>query len=379
MKNRSRIAGAAMGLLAGCQDPAAIPDPAPLVWSGEWIEIATHGQVLECGGSRAFLDRFAGAVAQEQGLELDEPPRIYLLTPDELRDLGFCPPGTTCAYDRFVYTDAALDKHELVHALRGAAFGASLPGPSLLEEGLATLYGGQRGRVDEIDRDVYAGLTSAADGLRGQMPTTDWYPVGADFLGFLARDSSYPDVVSFVDELEDATTVDDVAERFEAHYGVTMDSAITEFREDYPACTRTSRTRFLLECAEEPTPFDNGHMEPTFDLECGAETTLGPLDGEMWTTFTFEVDEATELRFRAPLANGGDLADACPGTKLDVFDCDRGCLADPDLYVPWWSGANGPPSFVDETRAFGPGRYLVRLSRDVDDPGPVCVSIETED
>ncbi len=211
------------------------------------------------------------------------------------------------------------------------------------------------------------------------MPTTDWYPVGADFLGFLAQDSSYPDVVSFVDELEDATTVDDVAKHFEAHYGVPMDSAITEFREDYPACTRDSRTRFMIECTEDPLPFENGQMQPTFDLQCGAEATLGPLDGEMWTTFTFEVDEATDLRFRAPLASGGDLARACPGTKLDVFDCDRGCLADPDLHVPWWSGANGPASFVDETRAFRPGRYLVRLSRDADDPGPVCVSIETED
>ena len=368
-----------MGLLPGCQDPSVIPDPAPVVWSGEWIEFATHGHVLECGGSRAFLDRFAGAVAQEQGLEFDDPPRIYLLTPDELRDRGFCPPGTTCAYGRFLYTDAALDKHELVHALRGSAFGPYLPGPSLFEEGLATLYGGQRGRVDEMDRDVYPGLTAAADGLRGQMTTSDWYPVGADFLGFLAQDSSYADVASFVDELCDATTVGDVTEHFEVHYGVPMDSAVTEFREDHPACTRTSRTRFLIECAEEPTPFDNGRMEPTFDLECDAETALGPLDGKMWISFTFEVDEATDLRFQAPNANeNGDLVLACPDTDLEVIDCDRGCLADPDLYVPWWSGANGPASFVDETRAFQAGRYLVRLSRDVHAPGPACVRITTE-
>ena len=156
----------------------------------------------------------------------------------------------------------------------------------------------------------------------------------------------------------------------------TFDSAVAEFRESYPACTRASRTRFLVECAQDPIPFDNGRMEPTFDLDCDGEFTLGPLDGKMWTSFTFEVEEAINLRLQTPFAtDSDDLALACPSTELEVIDCDRGCLADPDLYIPWWSGANGPGSFTDETRAFQPGRYLVRLSRDVDDPGPSCVRI----
>ena len=149
-----------------------------------------------------------------------------------------------------------------------------------------------------------------------------------------------------------------------------------EISESYPACTRASRTRFLVEGAQGPIPFDKGRMEPTFDLDCDGEFTLGPLDGKMWTSFTFEVEEATNLRLQAPFAtDSDDLALACPSTELEVIDCARGCLADPDLYIPWWSGANGPGSFTDETRAFQPGRYLVRLSRDVDDPGPSCVRI----
>lgn len=230
MKNRSRIAAVTMGLLSSCQSSPIVPDPAPVIWSGTWVEIATHGEALECGGSRAFLDQFAGAVAREQGLELDAPARIYLLTPNELEAVEVCPPGTTCSYDRFVYTDVGLDKHELVHGLRGAAFGPSLPGPRLFEEGLTTLYGGQRGRVDEKSRDVYEGLGATTDGLRGRMTTTDWYPVGADFLGFLAQQSSHPDVASFVAELDDATTVDEVAEQFQVHFGAAFDSAVAECR-----------------------------------------------------------------------------------------------------------------------------------------------------
>ncbi len=367
--------------LVSCETTVVVPDPAPVVWTGRRIEIATNGRALECGGSRAFLDRFADALIDEQGLEVEEgrKARIYLLTPEELEDLEFCPSGTVCGYGRFAYTDQALDKHELVHAVRGAAYGTELPAPSLFEEGLATLYGGSRGRREAEGRDVLAGLAAAEDGVNGRI-STRWYPVGADFMDFLARRSSYRVLSEFLEGLVSATKPADVAASFEEFFGSSLDDAVESFQADFPDCTEISRTRLLVECAREPLLFDEyGRLEPVFDLRCDDEQVLGPFGGKMWRTFTFEVDTSTSIRFRAPYdAEGDDLSLACPRTDLQVVDCERGCLADPELYVPWWSGANGPASFVQETRQFEPGRYVVRLSRDVDDPGPVCADIELE-
>ncbi|MEM6294575.1 MAG: hypothetical protein AAGA54_25095 [Myxococcota bacterium] len=371
----------AAAVLASCETTVVVPDPAPVVWSGRRVEIATNGSAVECGGSRAFLDRFAGALIDEQGLELEDEQkaRIYLLTPEELEELEFCPPGTVCGYGRFAYTDQALDKHELVHAVRGAAYGAELPGPTLFEEGLATLYGGSRGPGEAEERDVFAGLDAAEDGLNGRV-STRWYPVGADFMDFLARTSSYRVLSEFLEDLVGASQSGDVAVPFEERFGASFDESVVRFQTDFPVCTEISRTRLLVECAEDPLPFDeNGRLEPVFDLHCDDDKVLGPFEGKMWRTFTFEIETSQPIHFQAPYGvEGDDLSAACPRTELEVVDCERGCLADPELYVPWWSGANGPASFTQETRQFEPGRYVVRLSRDVDDPGPACAEIELE-
>lgn len=369
-----------LGVIGACGEPAPPPDPAPVVWSGEWIEIATNGGVRECGGSREFLDRFASRVIEDQGLDIPpgERARLYVLTPEELRELGFCPPGTVCSYGRFAYTDVAIDKHETVHAVRGLRYGPRLVGPTFFEEGLATLYGKRGTVVDDQPRDVYAALDAPADGLRGWMPTR-WYPVSADFLGFLSHESSLAEIVWLVEHLENANTVGDVAETVEAQTGESLDSLAARFEQDYPACSPVSRTRYVVECEQNPMVFDEfGQLEPMAELSCEMDNVLGPLDGRMWTSFTFSVEQEGDIQFRAPLADGGSdqpLASKCPGTELEVVDCDRGCLADPNLYVPWWKGLNGPGSFDDEVRHFLPGKYLVRLSREVDDPGLACVGI----
>lgn len=351
----------------GCSEPAP-PDPAPVVWSGSRVEVATHGTVLECAGSRAYLDAFAERVIDELGIESGEGQRarIYLLEPDELDALGFCPPDARCVYADRVYTDLAVDKHELVHALRGLEYGNSLPGPIFFEEGLATLYEDDDVGTPE-DRDVLLGLESGSQGLRGRLELW-WYGLAAEFVAFLSRDESMQSVARFLDSAAGAETLVDLERVFEEHFDGSLEAAAERYDEETPRCTPFGRTRHIVECEEEPLPIP---AEVSFDLSCAAEGVVGPMDGTIWRSFTFEVEDDALLLLRTPLEGESPfMQPRCSGFTMQVTDCDRGCVSEIDIAEP----REGEDE-VEEALNFSPGRYVVRLSRPVDDPGEACVEI----
>lgn len=364
---RRRLLPAALLATVGCTEPTA-PDPAPVVWSGQRIEVATHGNVLECGGSRAYLDAFAESVIAELEINAadDQRARIYLLEPAELDALDFCPPGARCVYAERAYTDLAVDKHELLHALRGLEYGDSLPGPIFFEEGLATLYEDDGVGLPE-DRDVFAGLESGSAGLRDRLELW-WYGLAADFVAFLSREANMQTVARFLDASDAAQTVPDLEQVFEEQFGESLAEAAARYDEGTPRCTPFGRTRHVVECSEEPTPIPG---EVSFDLECAAGDVVGPMEGMMWRSFTFEVDEEALLLLRAPVEGEAPfLQPRCSGFTMQVTDCDRGCVSEIDIAEP-----RDGEDVVEEAMNFSPGRYVVRLSRPVDDPGEACVEI----
>jgi hypothetical protein len=349
---------AACVLATGCTDDPSPPDPAPVVWVGEHIEVATNGEAVACGGSWEYLDAFVGAALGEMALQAEGPFRYYLLTPDELEAVNdpWMPVGSRHARGRRVYTNVAVDTHELVHAIRHDAVRNPLPGVTFFEEGLAVMYQ-QDARPLYPDRDVMAALRSISD-LRAYMPG-EHYGLAGHFTRFLASEHGIEPVVAFVDDQVEVGTVDDIEALFAEHFGESLGAAVERYPSVYPSCSHLARTRHVVECTQPPVePVDQAiHM--SYELACDDPDVLGPADGRMWRSFTFDVTEAG----RYSLVNIFPPHDF----TLELVDCERGCLG----------STSSPPEggTIYATPDLEPGRYLVRLSRTVDAPGSASVII----
>lgn len=351
------VAIALCGSGGACQEPAP-PDPAPVVWEGERVEIAAHDELLACGGSFSYLDAFVAALHDDMGLEWGGTPvRYYMLSPDELAELGFCPSEARCIYEHRVYSDRALDLHELVHATRAEALGQPLPGITYFEEGLAVLYDTET-RTEATSLDVYEGLESISD-LNGYM-SAGHYGVAGHFTRFLVDTYGMEDHAGFVEAQESVRTVADVEQTFEDVLGESLPSVVDEYRAEYPLCSDLARTRHLLECAQPPVVPDAGSIRVEYELACDDPEVLGPVEGRMWRSFTIEVAEPGRVRFTNAIAPFD--------FQLEVVDCESGCLTDVDLAVE-------SPGTIFSNPELSPGRYLVRLSRSVDAPGRAGIDI----
>ena len=358
---RRLFAAATLSLLGGsvgaCEEPVP-PDPAPVVWEGERIEIATHDELLACGGSFDYLDDFVFALQDDHGLEWGGTPiRYYMLTSEELAALDFCPPGARCIKDHRVYTDVAVDLHEMVHAIRSESLGQPLPGITYFEEGLAVLYDPET-RTEDPSLDVYAGLESIAD--LNEYMSARHYGVAGHFTRFLVDTYGIEGHVAFVQAQASVGTVAELEVTFEETTGEPFAGVVDEYRAQYPLCSDLARTRHLLECAQPPVQPDGNSLRVEYELSCDDPEVLGPVGGRMWRSFTIEVITPGRYRF----TNGISPFDF----QLEVVDCDRGCLTDVDIAV------QSPGTIFDQPE-LSAGRYLVRLSREVDAPGRAGIDI----
>jgi len=366
-KRPSRSITALAFALAACET-ASPPDPAPVIWTGRRVELASNGGLTMCGGTAEYLDAFAVALIDDLDLDVgpDERARVYLLSEEELEALEFCPPGARCVYEDFVYTDVVVENHELVHAVRGIQYGENLPGPTFFEEGLATMYM-HDGFELPSERDLSEGLTSASNGLRGRLSAW-WYGLGGDFVLFLARGWGMSSIADTINGLSHANTVEDVDRAFLESLGTSFGEAALQYESEVPRCSKFARTRHLVECAQDPLQLP---ASVDFELECGSPSVIGPLDGVMWQTFTFEVEEEELLLLRPPETGEPPFQQpGCDGFTLQVTDCERGCLDDIDIQRP----RDGDDA-IEDAAVFKPGRYVVRLGRPVDHPGRACLEV----
>lgn len=347
---------ASLALAFGCSEPFVPPDPAPVVWVGEHVELATHGEVDECGGSREYIDAFVGAVLDDMGLEAEGKVRYYLLTDDELDEVGLEPRNARHALDGRVYTNVTVDTHELTHAARHLAVGFPPPGVTFFEEGLAALY-----QIDSLpldpDRDVMAALRSVSD-LRDNMEY-EHYGVAGHFTSFLVSEHGIEPVVAFVDDQAGVTTLAQLETLFAEHFSESLEGAIERYRSDYPSCFHLARTRHPVECSRPPVePDEDGYINIRYDLTCDDPEALGPVGGWMWRSFTFDVTRA----------DGYDVSNAIMPFDFtaELVDCARGC----DGSYTW--SDTGVFLWAPDLE---PGRHLVRFTRPVEQPGPVTIGM----
>jgi hypothetical protein len=350
-------AAACCVLAVGCVEERTLPDPAPVVWVGERLELATNGEMMECGGNREYLDAFVGAALDDMGLETDTPIRYYLLTPEELREAsdGWALLGARFASRNHAYTNVAVDTHELVHAIRHAAIGYPLPGVTFFEEGLAVMYQKDWESLGS-SRDVMEAL-HATPGLREYMPF-EHYGTAGHFTQFLSGEHGVEAVAAYVGDQAGARNVEDLEVLFADRFGEPLAVEAQRYREEYPRCRHLARTRHVVECSQPPVQRGEHAINVSYELACDDPDVLGPVDGRMWRSFTFDITTAGGYS----LMNGIMPFDF----SIELVDCDRGCLGIDD-----WTDYGA----FYWTPHLEPGRYLVRLSREIDSPGRVGVSI----
>jgi hypothetical protein len=253
-----------------------------------------------------------------------------------------------------------VDTHELVHALRHDAVRYPLPGATFFEEGLAVLYQVSMETVD-ADRDVMAALRSVAN-LRDYMGF-EYYGLAGHFTHFLAGEHGIEAVVAFVDDQAGARTIDDLDVLFTEHFGESLQAAVDRYRSEYPSCSHFARTRHAVECSQPPVQPVDGAIDISYELACDDPHVLGPIDGWMWRSFTFDVTRADRYEL-FNIAMPFDFT-------MEIVDCDRGCLG--------IDGSTPGIGSIYTNPELEPGRYLVRLSRPVDSPGRVGVHIDSFD
>lgn len=348
----------------GCQE-VELPDPAPVVWTGDNIEFATRGDVAQCGGSLRFMDDFVGRVLGEMDLESEVLPRIYLV-PDEVLD-DLCD-YERCSWAHNVYTNQGVDTHELVHALRSStdADEVNLPGISFFEEGLAVLYQHDTHHVlhgQDVEEALSINPINEKIGVRE-------YGIAGHFSRYLSDTVSTARLADFVGEQGGATTLADITHIYEEKFDESLEAASVRYQAEYPPCESFAVARHPVECAQDPIPFSEGRFELNFDLSCSDDDAIGPFHDRMWKTFTFDIEEEQELWIRSPQDDIGFVT--CRDFKIELIDCNLGCTG-PHGVSPNEEQGDSPDDWPNTGGLLGPGRYLLRLSRPVDNPGPVCI------
>jgi hypothetical protein len=123
-----------LALFSGCEVDPHEPDP---LFAGAWIDIHGRDRAPEdtCGGTFAYVDAYAGALAEEFGVT-EHMGSYRWYSPAQYTAERPCGDAYACTYDRTLNSTLLPHEHELVHLANFAA-GAC---PSALAEGLAEYY-----------------------------------------------------------------------------------------------------------------------------------------------------------------------------------------------------------------------------------------------
>lgn len=359
-----------MPSMTGCGDdllPGDVPKP-PIVWEGDHVRVGTDLDLDEwCGGSLPRLDAYAGAVMD---LFDDHGVVTYYLFEPPVSELGVCPPrGAACAIsiddEGVVLTDELPDDHEVVHVVGHTGTIETMP--HFFEEGGASYWGGQRGRPDARGVDVRELIdTHWEGGMNGRE-----YAAAAHFTSHLV--DTYG-VDSYV-KLRNASFWLQSRGEFERTFlqviGAPLDEALDDY-EERPYCPFEATRSSFYECAGDVDYYIAAGAEVLVDVDvsCSNSQVIGPAKlgtepDRIWRDLVVEIEDSSNyVVFEEPeLGEANSVAVQIKRCATECFEVwtntktllPRGTPQEPDFFV------------FDLL----PGRYVVRVSRDVGDPGRV--------
>ncbi|MBP6704348.1 MAG: hypothetical protein KA385_12620 [Vicinamibacteria bacterium] len=336
----------------------------PIVWTGEHVQVGTDLDLdAWCPGTLPRLDSYVGTLKTLFEVP-DDHVVTYYLYPSPVTDYACQGRYLACFTQGAVFTSDLLDTHELVHAV-SAVYRAI---PHFFEEGAASYWGHAfpadfRGLDirDVLDEYWSSGLPNSGYALAGH------------FMSYLVHTYGMERYLALLRTSNRQQSREDFEQAFEKTMGNTLDDAIDDYEAQWPYCDVTATARSLHDCEQPAIKLPPGEwMNFDLDISCvdpevvGPSTPGGSGDGpRIWRDLTVDVETETQnIKFDIP-----ELGE--PNTVImDIKRCDTRCG---DVMLNRWRLTpnhviGNPNEFLIKLKA---GRYVVRVSRAVDDPGPV--------
>jgi len=348
---------------AACSDSQAVPLP-EIEWEGEHLRAG--GDLDDaCEGNLPYMDAMVGELQQRLETPGEGLVDFYYFATGELPLSGHCgtndaPVACTNEYQE-IFSRWIPEEHELVHAVH-AEVGFSNP---FLEEGLAEFLGDDG--LGPGRGEPQGTPSEAISAVHDQDLPFGYYAVAGHFVSFLDGEFGTSGMMERIDDLD----FDSTAPEVEAALGAGVDGGFAALEDEYqavPKCAQAAYRDAGPMCNVVAPLFD--HCSPDedtvveVDVDCGGDDVLGPRKDEIWTYRRLDIVNSGSYTITAQ--GGADyLTDG-----ITLKRCEGGCEAPPtavqvfdedDIFA-------GPVSIELES-----GRYLVRVTRPVDDPATIRI------
>ncbi|KIG13835.1 hypothetical protein DB30_07490 [Enhygromyxa salina] len=334
------------------------------LFQGQWIDIDGRDRTADetCGGTFAYVDAYAGALAVEFGVTEHLGPYRWYSPEQYAADLPCGDDITACFVpdEQCIHSPVLPHTHEVVHMAEFATVNC----PGVLSEGLAVFYSSAFGRDAK---------TSSFDRLVAIMET----PTEPHEYGMLGRFMAYLvehfgveavlDVCRITGRYPDGPAL---SAALESVLGMTTKELLANFEPELgPSCnhSRDYQSRVFACGAAQAAPdlglvsVDGEHaIDVTFTLDCANDIMVGPLGNKMWLTRRFNID-ADDTYFASMWGEDGV---EIPELELTLAKCEP-CGKSRTLLGPFI----GP----EELTA---GRYSLQVHAPADFRGSVNVTIE---
>ncbi|PRP94161.1 hypothetical protein ENSA5_41160 [Enhygromyxa salina] len=307
-----------LALAGGCSEELYEPN---VLFFGEWIYIDGRDRSPEetCGGTFAYVDAYAGALAAEFGVsEQLGAYRWYSLEQNAV-ELPCDSVKLSCASnDRVIHTWVLPLEHEIVHLANYAA-GAC---PSALSEGLASYYSATAhdARTRDFERLV---ARMQEPSIR---PPNREYGILGRFAAYLVARFGLEGVLEVCRTTGRYPSGAQLSAALESVLGASTDELLADFEPELGACNEGERYRWrVFGCGVGEAAPDLGRVsqdrehtiDTTFTLDCANEVTIGPLGGKIWAAGRFDVDDEGVYTLWIP-----ESAADNPEVELRIVECE---------------------------------------------------------
>ena len=270
-----------------------------------------------------------------------------------------CPRGSGCHRYGAVFAVDLLHTHELVHAV----FYAHLGMPQFFAEGAASYWG------SSVPAD-YSGLDirEVLDESWSRHMVAAEYGLAAHLTSYLIHTHGIAPYVNLLQGAPASQSREDFEATFEQALGLTLEEAIGDYEAQWEHCPNWATQQWFYECSQpaialppdEWTQFD-------LDISCADPNVVGPSvwpagHGEplIWRDMAIELESPTQrVVIDVPESGTPD------SIRFLLKPCDTDCSR--VAFTSWDLTADG----AEHLWLGPPGRYVLRVSKAADDPGPV--------
>lgn len=284
----------------------------PVEYETEHLLVAKTFDAPVCLGTLRAMELDAARIAEQLSGEKYAPVEVVLGVEAVTEH---CPANSTgCAeLGGPVYTQFSSLGHELVHA-----FADGRTSLSFVEEGLAEALGGGKLNVHWLEVDTMD--VSIKEQIVAPITGDDAaYNIAGHFVVWLIERWGLEAFLSFRAALPSDASLAKVTSSFESVYGVSLETAELDWRATAPLRYRIGEGT----CGGPSEHWtDERHWTGRLEVDCGAETTFGPLGDSvavksgMWTRVLVDVLQEGDYQLSVTATRAGAI-------EIDAYAC--GC------------------------------------------------------